>query len=143
MFIGEYTHAVDEKGRLQIPKRFRPELSDGATVSRGLDGCLFLHPKNRWQEFERELVGMPVTKRDARSFTRHMFAGAMEVKSDGVGRILIPPYLRDYAGIESEAVIIGVGKRVEIWEKRRWEKYRAQVEKDSEAVAERLSEIGL
>lgn len=142
MFIGEYAHSIDKKGRLQVPKKFRDELKE-SVVSRGLDGCLFLHPKNRWEEFERQLVSMPVTKTDARSFSRHMFAGAMEVAPDGVGRILIPAYLRDYAGITDEVAVIGVGKRVELWDKKRWEKYRARVERNSEAVAERLSELGV
>lgn len=143
MFIGEFIHAIDQKGRLQVPKKFRPDLSDGAVVSRGLDGCLFLHPKKRWEEFEEELVELPLTKSDARAFARHMFAGAQDVEIDSVGRILVPPTLRQYGGFMGDAVVIGVGKRVEIWAKDRWEKYRAQLESDSEAVAERLAELGL
>lgn len=142
MFIGEYTHAIDSKGRLQVPKKFRAELKE-AVVSRGLDGCLFLHPKKRWEEFERELIELPLTKRDARSFARHMFAGAMEVAVDSVGRILLPQNLRDYAGIKKDAAVIGVGNRVEIWDAERWHEYRFRVEKDSEVVAERLAELGL
>jgi MraZ protein len=142
MFIGEYTHAVDDKGRIQVPKKFRRELRE-AVVSRGLDGCLFLHPKRRWEEFERELIALPLTKRDARSFARHMFAGAVSVSVDSVGRILVPRNLRNYAGIKKDAAVIGVGNRIEIWDVDRWNRYRAGVEEDSEAVAERLAELGL
>ena len=142
MFIGEYSHSIDEKGRLLVPKKFRTELKEGVVVSRGLDGCLFLHSKNKWQEFEAELVGLPITKADARSFARHMFAGAFEAQIDGIGRILVPQNLRDYAGIGDKVAVIGVGKRIEVWDSGRWGEYRSRVEKDSEVVAERLADLG-
>lgn len=141
MFTGEYSHTLDPKGRLSIPKKFRADLKDGAVISRGLDGCLFLHSEKRWQEFEKQLVDLPITKSDARIFSRHMFASAMEVEIDKVGRILIPQYLRDYASLETEAMIVGVGKRIEIWNKDNWERYRQGLE--PEKVAERLSELGI
>lgn len=141
MFIGEYLHTLDSKGRLSVPKKFRADLKDGAVITRGLDGCLFLHPKKKWQEFEEQLIELPITKADARVFSRHMFASAMEVEIDRVGRILIPQYLRDYAVLKNEVMVIGVGKRIEIWDKACWERYRARLE--PEKVAERLSELGI
>jgi len=143
MFLGEYQHAIDGKGRLQIPKKFRAELAGGATITRGLDGCLFLYPKNKWAEFEEKLVSLPITKADARVFARHMLSGAFEVAIDKVGRVLIPPALRKYAGLETEVVAIGVGKRIELWDLEKWNKYRQTLERDSEATAERLSELGV
>lgn len=143
MFLGEYAHTIDNKGRLQIPKKFRGDLLGGAIISRGLDGCLFLYPKNLWAEFEAKLVSLPITKADARVFSRHMLAGAYEVAIDRIGRLLIPPSLRQYAGLKEEVVVIGVGKRLELWDKTRWQEYRQQVDSNSEETAERLGELGV
>lgn len=141
MFIGQYQHSFDNKGRIQIPKKFREQLSEGAVVTEGLDGCLFLHPKRRWEEFEQELITLPITRADARVFMRHMLANAVEVVVDKTGRVLVPEYLRQKANLTDEALVIGVGKRIEIWEPRGWEEYQQKIR--PEEVGERLAQIGL
>lgn len=143
MFIGQYEHNLEEKGRLSVPKKFRTDLVDGGVLTRGLDGCLFLFPKKRWEEFIDKLSQTPLTKADARGFSRLLTYGATEVELDGQGRILIPEYLRDFATLKNAIVVAGALGRVEIWSKENFALYQERIEKDSENIAERLADLGI
>ncbi|OGY25086.1 MAG: cell division/cell wall cluster transcriptional repressor MraZ [Candidatus Woykebacteria bacterium RBG_13_40_7b] len=143
MFIGEYLHSLDHKGRVSIPKKFRSDLEAGGVLTRGLESCLFLYAKNDWQKLLTKMEKLPLTKKESREFTRYLLAGAAEVKFDSLGRIMVPAYLREYAFLTDETSVIGVGQRVELWDKIRWEKYRKEVEKKSEEIAQSLEELGL
>ena len=143
MFIGEYQHATDDKGRLAIPAKFRATLGERAIVTRGLDRCLFVFSVNDWAELAKKLAAMPLARADARAFGRHMLAGAMEVEMDGQGRILLPEYLRTYASIGKTAIVAGLYTRIEIWNDAAWQKYKEQTESDSDDIAEKLTELGI
>jgi len=143
MFIGQYEHNLEEKGRLSIPKKFRGELGEGAVLTKGLDGCLFLFPKEKWNEFIGKLSQTPLTKADARGFSRLLTYGASEVDLDGQGRVLIPEYLRESAGIKNEAVVAGALNRIEIWSKENFVAYQGKIENESTDIAERLAELGI
>ena len=143
MFIGQYEHHLEEKGRLSIPKKFRSQLSDGAVISQGLDGCLFLYPKASLELLIQKLSRLPLTSTDARGFTRSLSYGAAEVEIDGQGRILLPEYLRKFAGIHSDCVFAGAVERIELWDKSKFEKYTAQINSRAEEIAEKLSESGI
>jgi len=143
MFLGEYTHSVDPKGRVAIPVKFRPELAHGAVVTRGLDGCLFIYPQAEWQILAEKLKNLPITQADARAFVRLMFSGAFELEIDKQGRVNIPAYLLKYAHVEKETVIAGLFNRIEIWSVKAWEEYRAQSEGKSDVIAEHLASLGI
>lgn len=138
MFIGEYTHTIDDKGRVAIPMKFRGEIAHGAVVTRGLDNCLFLYPKHEWEKLSDKLGSLPMSKANTRAFVRLMLAGAMEVELDTQGRTVIPDYLRQYAGVKKNIVVAGVLNRLEIWDAHAWEKYKAGTEKESVKIAEEL-----
>lgn len=143
MFLGEYSHTIDEKGRLAIPTKFRPTLSAGAVVTRGIDRCLFLFTKGEWEKYAQKIVAMPPAQKNARDFARMMLGGAMDLELDRQGRVVVPDYLRTYAGTKKKVVIVGLGTRMEIWDAAVWEKYKAQTEKDSDKIAEQLGELGV
>lgn len=138
MFIGEYYHNIDEKGRLALPVKFRKMLSGGGVVTRGLDRCLFLYPQKIWDKMAIKLANLPINQANARAFTRSMLAGAMEAAVDSQGRILVPEYLRAYAGLAKKVVVAGLYDRLEFWDENAWEKYKKATEKDSERIAEEL-----
>lgn len=143
MLIGEYQHTLDAKKRLAIPARLRKELGERAVLTRGLDNCLFIYPMQEWQKLTEKLAQLPVGQGNTRSFLRLMLAGAVEVELDQLGRILIPDYLKNYAGLKQRAVIAGVYNRLEIWDEERWNAYKAEVEKNTDMIAEKLGELGL
>lgn len=143
MFIGQYEHNLEEKGRLSIPKKFRSELAEGGVLTRGLDGCLFLFSKKRWNEFVEKLSQTPLTKADARGFSRLLTYGAVEVELDRQGRILVPEFLRSFAGIKKEVVLAGALNRIEVWDNGEFATYQEKIEKDSQVISERLAELGL
>ena len=143
MLIGEYTHTIDNKKRLAVPAKLRKEIGDTAVLTRGLDNCLFLYTMQEWQKLTEKLGELPVGQRDTRSFLRLTLAGAVEVQFDQLGRILVPDYLKQYAGLQTRVVIAGVYSRLEIWDERRWEGYKAEVEKNTDMIAEKLGELGL
>lgn len=143
MFIGEYKYIIDSKKRLAIPAKFRAGLGDKAVVTRGLDNSLFLYSKKEWQVLAEKLSSLPLSQSDARGFTRLMLAGAMEVSIDKAGRILIPDYLKEYAGLKKETVVIGLFNRIEIWSQERWNDYQKKTEKEVGDMAERLKELGV
>jgi MraZ protein len=143
MFIGEYTYKMDEKKRLAIPIKFRKILGREAVITRGLDSCLFLFTLKEWKKLAEKLTKLPLSQSDARGFSRIMLAGAMNVKLDGLGRILIPDYLREYAGLSKNVVIAGLYNRIEIWDENKWKMYKEKTEKEVGDIAERLKELGV
>lgn len=143
MFIGEYTYSIDEKKRLAIPSKFRKILGKKAVITRGLEQCLFLYPMKEWKKLITKLSQLPLSQADARGFVRLMLAGAMEVNIDNLGRILLPDYLKEYAGLQKKVVIAGVLNRIEIWDAKRWQDYKEKTEKEVGDIAERLKELGI
>lgn len=140
MFMGEYNHTIDAKGRLTIPSKFREQLGDGFIVTKGLDGCLFVFDKGEWEKFEEKLTTLPMTSSEARTFVRFFIAGAAFVEVDKMGRILLPPSLRTHAGISKDAVLLGVASRIEIWSKERWDACDLS---DMDDIASKMEELGL
>ncbi len=143
MFIGEYNHNLDEKGRLAIPVKFREDLRGGAVVTKGLDGCLFLYPMNEWRILADKLSQLPISQANTRAFARLMLAGAMDVSLDKQGRIVIPDYLRKYINLTKKVVINGLYNRLEVWDEGAWEEYKQKTEADSGDIAEQLGGIGI
>ncbi|MCK5491154.1 MAG: division/cell wall cluster transcriptional repressor MraZ [Candidatus Pacebacteria bacterium] len=143
MFIGEYNHNLDEKGRLAVPVKFRNDLKKGAVVTRGLDGCLFLYTNSEWKVLAEKLSSLPISQSNTRAFARLMLAGAMDVQLDKQGRTVLPDYLRKYAGLKKKVVIGGLFNRLEIWDEETWKRYKAKTEKDSGNIAEKLGELGV
>ncbi len=142
MFMGEYNHTIDAKGRFIIPAKFRETLGDKFIVTKGLDGCLFVYPKSEWSLFEEKLKVLPLTNKDARQFTRFFLAGAAACEVDKQGRILLPQVLRDFAQLEKEVVLIGVASRVEIWSKINWEQSMSTYNDDMNEIAEKMESLG-
>lgn len=143
MLIGEYIHNLDPKKRLSIPVKLRKELGEGAIITRGLDKCLFVFPRSEWQSLAEKMSKMPLGQGDTRSFARLMISGAMEVEFDSLGRILVPDYLKSYASLKKVVVIAGVFNRLEIWDDQKWTKYKKDLEKNSDKIAEKLGELGI
>jgi MraZ protein len=143
MFIGEYEHTVDAKGRMAIPAKFRKDLKRGAVVTRGIDNSLFLYTLDEWKELATKLARLPISQKNSRAFARLMLAGAMDVTIDSQGRINVPDYLRSYARITKQVVVVGLYSRLEIWDKKLWSTYKQQTEAASEDIAEKMSELGI
>ena len=143
MFIGEYQHSMDEKGRLAVPAKFRRDLQKGGVVTRGLDNCLFLYSLDEWQKLAEKLVNLPLSQTKSRAFARLMLAGAAEVIIDVQGRITIPDYLLQFAGLKKKTIIAGLYNRIEIWNERAWKKYKEHAEKEADTIAESLGERGV
>jgi len=143
MFIGEYQYNLDEKNRLLVPARFRPELAQGAVVTRGLDNCLFLYTLDEWQKLSAKLANLPLSQSKSRAFARLMLSGAMEVNMDKLGRIVLPDYLRKFAAIAKSVIITGLYNRLELWDEQRWQAYKDATEKDGNDIAETLGELGV
>ena len=141
MFMGEYNHTVDGKGRLIVPSKFRDQLGDEFVVTKGLDGCLFVYPPEEWKHIEEKFREVPLTTKDARMFARFFFAGAASCEVDKQGRILIPQVLRSYAKLDKDVVSVGVLNRVEIWSKDSWQ--TANDFDDMDEIAEHMAELGL
>lgn len=140
MFMGEYIHTVDAKGRIIIPSKFREELGDQFVITLGLDGCLFAYPNSEWQIFVEKLKTLPGTK-EARQLQRYFMAGAAACEADKQGRILIPAKLRESAALDKEIVFVGVLNKIEIWNKERWDKNNQYDDVDS--IAEHMSHYGI
>ena len=121
MFMGEYSHNIDAKGRMIVPSKFREQLGDEFVVTKGYDGCLFVYPNEEWKNSEEKFRNVPLTSKDARKFSRCFFAGATTCEVYKQGRILLPAVLREFAGLEKEVVSVGVLKRIEIWDKNSWQ----------------------
>ncbi|MBT4153271.1 MAG: division/cell wall cluster transcriptional repressor MraZ [Candidatus Magasanikbacteria bacterium] len=143
MFIGEYTHNLDEKGRIAVPKKFRTALAKGAVVTRGLDDCLFLYTKGEWKVLAEKLANLPFSQANTRAFARLMLAGAMEVAPDKQGRIMLPEYLREYAGLSKEITVAGLYNRLELWSQSKWKAYTKKTQAARNEIAEQLGELGI
>jgi len=142
MLIGEYSHNLDPKKRLSVPAKFRKELGDGAVLTRGLDGCLWLFPLSQWSQLAERIASLPIAQSDSRSFARLLLSGATEVHFDTLGRILVPEYLKQYANLTREVVITGVQNRLELWDKATWNEYKKALEKNGDAIAQKLGDLG-
>lgn len=138
MFMGEYQHTIDAKGRMIVPAKFREGLGEQFVLTRGLDQCLFGYPMNEWKLIEEKLKALPLTKKDARAFTRFFFSGATECELDMQGRVNIASSLLNYAKLEKECVVIGVSNRIELWSKVIWEQYTEEQEDSFAEIAENM-----
>lgn len=143
LFYGEYQHAVDPKGRVIIPSKFREGLGEKFIVTKGLDNCLFAYSMQEWGELEAKLKALPFTDKDVRAFVRFFFAGATESETDKQGRILIPQNLREYANVNKDVYIIGVSTRVEIWNKEKWEGYCGEEQGSADNIADKMAILGI
>ncbi len=142
MFIGEYDHTLDEKKRVSLPKAFRSQLGKRMVLARGLDNCLSLYSKVAWERMAEKLQELSYAQADARGFNRFILSGAVEVEADGAGRILIPEHHKEFAGLQKNVIFAGVSDRVEVWDQAKWKTYKARIEKQADALAEKLGEIG-
>ncbi len=142
MLIGEFSHGMDKKNRIIIPSKLRDGLGETFIMTKGLDSCLYIYPKNEWQIFEQKLKSLPLTDKNVRAFVRFFFSGANEMEPDKMGRVLIPQSLLSYADIEGEVVSVGMMDRVEVWSKEKWEAYN-ESEMDMDAIAEKMNELGI
>ena len=141
MFMSEYNHTLDTKGRLIIPAKFRETLGEEFVISKGMDGCLFVYAGDDWNAFEQKLTSLPLINKEARQFARFFLAGAATVEVDKQGRILLPANLREYAGIDKEVVSVGVFSRVEIWSKERY--LENNDFDDMDEIADHMAELGI
>ena len=143
MLIGEYKHTLDLKKRLSVPSKWRKDLGQTLIVTRGLDNCLFVYPQAQWQKITEKVSQLPLGQADTRSFNRFFLSGAVEVEVDSVGRILVPDFLKEFAGLQSKVVLAGIYDRVEIWAENKWEEYKSRIEGQADQLAEKLGEIGV
>ncbi len=142
MLIGEYIHAVDDKSRIALPSKFRKEIGKKVIITRGLDNCLFLYSQTEWKKLSQQVGERGLSQSDKRGLNRFLFAGAQEVEVDQNGRILLPEFLRTFAGIKRNAVFAGVYDRVEIWNEQRWKQYKRKIEQQADVLAEQLGQAG-
>ena len=140
MFMGEYNNTIDAKGRLIIPSKFREVLGEEFVVSLGLDGCLFVYANDDWKAFEQQITSLPVTNKNTRQFARYFLSKATTVEVDKQGRILLPANLREAAALEKDVVLVGVGSRIEIWSKEKWEPITEDVDMDD--IMSAMEEMG-
>ena len=143
MLLGEYEHTLDIKGRLAMPAKLREALGNKFIITKGLDGCLFVYDMEEWHKVEAKLAALPMSRKTARDFTRFLFGGACEGECDKHGRVLLPANLRRHAGLEKDAVIVGVGSRAEIWDAQRWAAYNEESSEDVNELAEQLADLGI
>lgn len=143
MLIGEYQHTLDPKKRLSLPAKFRKELGRKVVITRGLDQCLFMFSEKAWQKIAARVANLPVGQADTRGMSRFLLAGATETEVDGAGRVLLPEYLKEFAGLRSRVVLAGVSDRVEVWSEKLWEDYKRRIEKGADQMAQTLGELGI
>jgi len=143
MLIGEYKHTIDSKKRVALPAKFRKELGKKIVVTHGLDNCLFVYPLKEWQKVAEKLANSSMGQVDARNFNRFILGGAVETDVDSMGRILLPEFLRNFAGLESKAVIAGLHNRLEIWDEDKWKRHSLAIEKEADKLAQKLGEVGM
>lgn len=142
MLLGEHKHTLDPKKRLAIPAKFRKEMGKTVVLTHGLDNCLFVYPMKQWEKIAEKLANLPLGQADTRGFNRFMLAGAVESDVDSMGRILIPDFLKEFAGLQEEVVVTGVHTRLELWDSTAWSSYKERVRKQADALAEKLGELG-
>lgn len=143
MFMGEYQHTIDDKGRVIIPARLREDLGEHFVATKGLDGCLFVYPMDEWAILETKLKQLPLTRANARAFVRFFLSGAAELESDKQGRVLLPMNLREYAHLDKDVVTIGVSNRLEVWDQEIWHNYSSQAKDTFAELAENLVDLGI
>lgn len=143
VLIGEYEHSLDVKGRLIMPAKIREDIGEKFIITKGLDGCLFGFSQNEWTNFEEKLKTLPLTNKNARDFVRFFLSGAIECEIDKQGRFLITSNLREYAKLEKDTVIIGVGTRIEIWDKEKWKSYNSDENISADEIAENMTMLGI
>lgn len=143
MFVGEYYHSVDSKGRVALPAKFREELKDGSIITRGSDGCLTIFKIDEWEDLVDKLSALPQSKSEVRNYTRLVLSGAAEIKLDRQGRLNLPNYLTEFAKIGKKVVFVGVNNRLELWDETGWREYKEQIESQSGEMLEQLGEYGL
>ncbi|MEK9184794.1 MAG: division/cell wall cluster transcriptional repressor MraZ [Patescibacteria group bacterium] len=143
MLIGEYTHSIDDKNRLSLPVKFRQEMGKKIVLTPGLDNCLFIFTIKEWEKISGKLSELSMLQADSRRFNRFMFGGAVETEVDSIGRILVPDFLKNWAHLGNKVIIIGVQNRAEIWNEKSWGEHKAVVEKQADALAEKLGQVGM
>jgi MraZ protein len=143
MLIGQYEHTIDAKKRLALPAKFRGELGDKVIITKGVENCLVIYTEKEWQIFSEKLGNMPISQTGARSFARIILAGAMEVNLDKLGRILIPDYLKEYAGLKKDVVVCGLSNRLEAWDSEKWNAYNKEAEKGVQEIVSQLGSLGI
>ena len=143
MFMGEFLHTIDSKGRLILPAKFREELGDTFVITKGLDNCLFIYSRTEWAVMEEKIKKLPLAKPEARAFVRFFFSGAAEVECDKQGRILVPNNLREFGGLDKDVIVLGVSSRIEIWDKETWENYSSEIAPTVAQMAEQLTDLGI
>lgn len=143
MLLGEYRHTIDEKNRMSFPKKFRKEMGKTVIVTPGLDKCLFIFTLKEWERISSKLAESSMLQADTRSFNRYLLGGAVEVGVDPQGRILIPDFLKDRAGLLGKVAVVGVHTRVELWDEKTWDAYKKSVEEKADSLAERLGAVGV
>jgi MraZ protein len=143
MFIGEHRHAIDDKGRLQVPAKWRGQLAEGAVVTKGFDGSLKLYPAELWHEIAGNLTQLPQSQPASRAFVRQTLAGAVDLEPDKLGRFVIPPYLRQFGTLKKEVVLAGLADHIEIWDSGAWEAYQDKIDTSSPEYAQTLTDIGI
>jgi MraZ protein len=143
MLIGEYKHSIDNKKRLAVPSKLRRDIGERAVITRGLDNCLFVFSMSQWEILAKKLGELPMGQGDTRGFVRLLLSGASEVELDQLGRVLVPDYLKEYAGLDKKVVIAGLFNRLEIWDEHAWASYKGNIEKQNDRIAEKLGELGI
>ncbi|MTV82921.1 division/cell wall cluster transcriptional repressor MraZ [Secundilactobacillus folii] len=143
MFMGEFEHSIDTKGRLIIPAKFRDQLGEEFVITRGMDGCLFGYPMDQWEVMQKRLSALPLNKRDARAFVRFFYSAATTCSLDKQGRVNLPQSLIKHAELEKQCVIVGVSDRFEIWSQDRWEAFATKAEENFDDIAENLIDFDL
>lgn len=143
LFLGEFQHTVDQKGRLAIPAKFRDELADGAVVTRGFDKCLVIYPRNEWEALAEKVSRLPQTQPNVRTLSRLLYSGAVDLSLDSQGRTILPQFLREYAGIDANVAVIGLYQRIEVWCLEDWNAVKATTEAAGGSLAEQLADLGI
>lgn len=143
MFIGEFRHSIDDKGRLQVPAKWRAQLAEGAVVTRGFDGSLKLYPDLLWKETATQLTKLPQSQPASRAFVRQTLAGAVDFQLDKLGRFVIPPFLRQFASIKKDVVVAGLADHLEIWDAAAWETYQSKIDPTAPEYIQTLTDIGI
>ena len=143
MLIGEYQHTLDPKKRLSLPSKFRKELGKKIIITRGLDNCLFIYAPAAWKKLTEKFTELSLGSTDTRGFNRFMLSGAVDTEVDGAGRVLIPDFLKDFAELKTDVVVAGIGNRVEVWDRKRWDEYKKRIEMEANQIAQKLGDIGV
>ena len=143
MFMGDYKHSIDAKGRIILPADFREELTDNFVITKGLDNCLFLYTAEEWDKLSTKLRQLPLAKAEARAFVRFFFAGARQAECDRQGRFLVPANLRAHAKLQKDVVLIGISNRIEVWSKAEWDRYNEEITPSVSSIAETLVDLGI